>query len=190
MLDWLVQVDTALFVFLNSDIANPVFDVVMPIVTNQWFLRGVFVVILLWLLILGKKQGRITALGCILAVVLADQLSSGLIKPLVDRIRPCHVIEPVHLLVNCSQGLSFPSSHAANSVSLALYLSFHYPRVKWLLIVFAAIVSYSRIAVGVHYPLDVLAGALIGAFCGILVLTVQTWVAKRYPSMQTTLTRH
>ncbi len=188
MLDWLIRIDTALFVFLNSDLANPVFDVVMPIATNQWFLRGVFVMILLWLLIFGKKQGRITALGCILVVALADQLSSGLIKPLVERIRPCHVIEPVHLLVDCSQGLSFPSSHAANSVSLAVYLSLHYPRAVWFLVVFAAIVSYSRIAVGVHYPLDVIAGALVGALCGISVLMGQRWVGNKYPSLRTTQT--
>ncbi len=188
MLDWLISIDTALFVFLNSDLANPAFDVVMPIATNQWFLRGVFALILLWLLIFGKKQGRITALGCILVVALADQLSSGLIKPLVERIRPCHVIEPVHLLVDCSQGLSFPSSHAANSVSLAVYLSFKYPRALWFLVAFAAIVSYSRIAVGVHYPLDVITGALVGALCGTVVLTAHRWVSYKYPPLRETQT--
>ncbi len=188
MLDWLISVDSALFVFVNSDLANPVFDAVMPIATNHWFLRGVFVLILLWLLIFGKKQGRITALGCILVVALADQLTSGLIKPLVERIRPCHVIEPVHLLVDCSQGLSFPSSHAANSVSLAVYLSFHYPRAVWFLVAFAVIVSYSRIAVGVHYPLDVIVGAIVGAMCGASVLLVHSWVGKKYPSLRKTQT--
>ncbi len=182
MLEWLMGLDTALFLLLNSDLANPVFDFIMPIATNQWFLRGVFAAIVLWLLIFGKRQGRIAALGCILTVVLADQLSAQLIKPLVGRIRPCHIIQPVHLLVDCSQGLSFPSSHAANSVSLAVYLSFQYPRAKWFLAAFAAIVSYSRIAVGVHYPSDVIAGALIGVLSGIIILMLHRWVGSKYSS--------
>jgi len=184
MLDWLLEIDSAVFVFLNSGIANPVFDFIMPIATNHWFLRGVFAVIVLGLLIFGKKQERIAAIACIVTVALADQLSAQLIKPLVGRIRPCHTIQPLHLLVNCSQGLSFPSSHAANSVSMAIYLSYQYPKTMWYLIGFAALVSFSRIAVGVHYPLDVLVGAIVGAFSGVIVILTQRWLSAKYPSLR------
>lgn len=184
MLDWLVEIDSSIFVLLNSGIANPVFDIIMPIATNHWFLRGVFAVIVLGLLIFGKKQGRIAAIACIITVALADQLSAQLIKPLVGRIRPCHTIQPLHLLVNCSQGLSFPSSHAANSVAMAVYLSYQYPKAMWYLVGFAALVSFSRIAVGVHYPFDVLVGAVVGVFSGVLVVLTHRWLSNRYGSFR------
>jgi undecaprenyl-diphosphatase len=169
MIDWLVNLDTRLFLFFNNALANSVFDRVMPIITNDWVLRAVFLVIVVLLLIFGKKQGRITALLCVVALLLSDQITSHLIKPMIARVRPCHVIPDVHLLVACSQGLSFPSSHAANSFAIAALISLSYRRQVWLYLSIAAIISYSRIAVGVHYPFDVLAGTLVGVLCAIAV---------------------
>lgn len=180
MLDWLVGLDTAIFVFLNTQLANPAFDIIMPIATNDWFLRAVLAAIILAMLIFGKKQGRIAAIFCLATVALSDLFSAQLIKPLVGRVRPCHIIENVHLLVNCSQGLSFPSSHAANTFSLAYFLSGIYPRLRWLLYAFAALVSYSRIAVGVHYPTDVLVGALTGVAAALVIVFVYRWTLRKY----------
>jgi undecaprenyl-diphosphatase len=179
MLDWLIVFDSNLFVFLNTELANPVFDVIMPVATNDWFLRGVLAAIVLGLLIFGGKRGRVAAVLCIVVVALADQISAQILKPLVGRIRPCHVLDTVHLLVNCSQGLSFPSSHAANSVAVATFLSHVFPRAIWYLWAFAVIVSYSRVAVGVHYPLDVLIGALVGALSGLTVILAFKWMARK-----------
>jgi membrane-associated phospholipid phosphatase len=177
MIDWLVSLDTQLFLFFNTVLANSVFDRVMPIITNDWVLRVVFLIIVVLLLIFGKKQGRIVALLCIVTVVLSDQVSSHLIKPLVARVRPCHVIPDVHLLVACSQGLSFPSSHAANSFAIGTLISLSYRRRIWLYLTIAGIVSYSRIAVGVHYPFDVLAGALVGVLCATAVFTAYQYIS-------------
>ena len=183
MIDWLVKLDTQLFLFFNNALANSVFDRLMPIVTNDWVLRVVFLIIVVLLLIFGKKQGRVAALLCVVAVVLSDQVSSHLIKPLVARVRPCHVVSDVHLLVACSQGLSFPSSHAANSFAIAALISLSYRRRVWLYLTIAAIISYSRIAVGVHYPFDALAGALVGVLCATVVFAahqyVGAWLDKR-----------
>ncbi|MGB5106393.1 MAG: phosphatase PAP2 family protein [Candidatus Zixiibacteriota bacterium] len=185
MLEWLVSIDTKLFVFLNTQLANPVFDFIMPIATDRWFLRGVFGVILLWLLIFGKRRGWIAAIFCIATVALADQLSAQALKPIVSRIRPCHVIQSAHLLVDCSQGLSFPSSHAANTFSLATYLAATYPQTTWYVLAFAAIVSYSRVAVGVHYPLDVLVGAMVGVLSGVVVVMLQRWASRNLQFFRT-----
>ena len=186
MLDWLISIDKWLFILLNYKLANPVFDVIMPIITYRWTLRGVLALILVYLLIFDGKRGRFAAIATILAVAIADQTAAGVVKPLVGRIRPCHVIEPINLLVNCSQGLSFPSAHATNSAAVAAVLSLIYPRAKWYLISFAAVVSYSRIAVGVHFPYDVIAGALIGAAAGIAVyqfyrLAAMQWLGGKKP---------
>ncbi len=179
MLDWLVRIDGNIFVFLNSGLANPVFDFIMPIATNNWFLRGILAAIILSLLTFGGKRGRLAAVLCVLAVALADQLSAQVLKPIVDRIRPCHTLDTVHLLVKCSEGLSFPSSHAANSAAVAVFLSSVYPRMAWYLSAFAALVGYSRIAVGVHYPLDVLVGAMVGFLSGTIVVFVYRWTSKK-----------
>jgi membrane-associated phospholipid phosphatase len=183
MIDWLVKLDTQLFLFFNNTLANSVFDGVMPIITNDWVLRIVFLIIVVLLLIFGKKQGRIAAILCIVAVVVSDQISSHLIKPIVERVRPCHVIPDVHLLVACSQGLSFPSSHAANSFAIATLISLSYRRRIWLYLTIAAIVAYSRIAVGVHYPFDALAGAAVGMLGATAVFAayryVSAWFGRR-----------
>jgi len=178
MIDWLVNLDTQLFLFFNKSLANSVFDRVMPIVTNDWILRVVFLIIVVLLLIFGKKQGRVAALLCVVAVAFSDQISSHLIKPLIERVRPCHVIPDVHLLVACSQGLSFPSSHAANSFAIAILISLSYRRRVWLFLTIAAIISYSRIAVGVHYPFDVLAGTFVGVLCATAVFAAYRYVAS------------
>ncbi len=177
MIEWVVNLDTELFRFFNGALANPLFDSVMPIITNDWVLRAVLLSIVIPLLIFGKRQGRIAALLCVVAVAFSDQVSSHLIKPIVARVRPCHVVPDVHLLVACSKGLSFPSSHAANSFAAATVMSLSYRRRVWIFIMIAAIISYSRIAVGVHYPLDALAGATVGAICAVGTYSVGRFLA-------------
>jgi undecaprenyl-diphosphatase len=98
-----------------------------------------------------------------------DIVSSSVIKPLVERPRPCHgetMNLDVRLLVDCGSGFSFTSSHATNHFGLAFFLIFTLgKRWKYIiapLIVWAVIVAYAQVYVGVHYPLDVLSGALLG----------------------------
>lgn len=169
MLEWLIEIDTELFIFFNYTLANPVFDVIMPLITNDWCVRAVFVVIVLYLVLFDGKRGRILAIAAVVAVTISDQLAATFVKEWVGRVRPCHVVEPVNLLVNCSQGLSFPSAHATNTFGVATLLGLIYARARWYLVGYAVIVSYSRIAVGVHYPFDTVCGALLGISVGIAV---------------------
>lgn len=179
MIAWIIELDTQAFIFFNQKLANGFFDVLMPIVTNDWLLRVLFLIIVACLAIFAKREGRISALLCIIAVAASDLVSSQVIKPFIGRIRPCHVLASVHLLVGCGQGLSFPSSHAVNSFSMAIVLTMQYRRWAFALIPFALLVSYSRVAVGVHYPLDVAGGAIIGAAFGIAVFFVSQWLRNR-----------
>lgn len=184
MIDWLLQADTWLFLFLNVSLANPLFDLMMPLVTNRWFVRAVFLLIIVCLAVFGGKQGRITALLCLITVALSDQLAAHWLKPWVGRIRPCHVLPDAHLLVDCSAGLAFPSAHAANTFAQAALLSCRHRKLTWLWFGFAALVSFSRISVGVHYPGDVLGGGLLGIACGMFVVYLHGTITKRYRGLR------
>jgi undecaprenyl-diphosphatase len=179
MIELLVEYDTRVFEFLNEKLANPVFDFTMPIITNDWVLRIALAIVLLLLLILGRKQERMAVVLVLVAIAIADQLSSSLLKHLVERVRPCHVVQGVHLLVDCGQGFSFPSSHAANSFAVATTFAILLRKYKLLLFVVAVIVSYSRIAVGVHYPIDVLCGAVVGLLSGVAVCITYNFIKNK-----------
>lgn len=180
MIQELLQIDKALFYFFNVKIVNPVFDVLMPFITKDMNLRIFLGLIWIGLLIFGGKEGRIAAILLIPALAISDQLSSHIIKPLVGRIRPCHELEGVRLLVGCGSGLSFPSSHAVNSVAVAALISRFYKKYSAYLFLFAFLVSFSRIYVGVHYPADVVVGMIIGAIVGFGVVYLWIYVSELY----------
>lgn len=114
----------------------------------------------------------ITAL---LTVVITDQVSSSVIKPFVQRLRPCNdplISSQVHLLVNCGSGFSFVSSHAANHFGIACFvIVLLHSRFRWIApaaLLWAALVSFAQIYVGVHYPVDTICGALLGIATGTI----------------------
>jgi undecaprenyl-diphosphatase len=172
MLDFLINIDTQIFYFVNLKLQNGVLDFLMPFLTQRsnWMIP-------LWIgwlvfFIFGKKKGRIVALLLMVTITASDQVSAHLIKPWVGRIRPCNVLENVHLLVGCTQAFSFPSAHACNLFSSATLLSRSYKSLTPVFLIIAFLVSFSRIYVGVHYPFDVLAGGLLGFLLASLILFV------------------
>lgn len=178
MIDWLLTIDRSIFLFINQGLANPVTDFIMPVITNDNFLRGLYGLLIMTVLILGRKRYLWAILFSIVVVALTDQTSASLIKPLVGRLRPCKVME-VHLLVNCGSGFSFPSSHAANLFGQALFWGLVFRRALWPGVVFAFLVGLSRIFVGVHYPLDFLTGTVIGALIGAIVAWLYNFLISR-----------
>ena len=178
-MDVLLGIDTVLFTFFNGTLSNPVGDFLWPLITDYdryLVVRILLVGVWLGLMIRGGKRGRTAALLVVLVLVCSDQLSSFVIKPLVQRPRPCHsvegvpVVENVHLLVGCGGGKSFPSSHAVNNFAVATLFAFFYRKARIWLYLWAFLVAFSRVAVGVHFPLDILAGALIGSGIALAVL--------------------
>ncbi len=182
MINQLVAIDTALFVFLNTKLTHPVLDSVMPFVTDQenWYpvLVGLWLALIIW----GGRRGRMAAVALIIAIALTDQISCSVIKPLVGRVRPCNALTPAQcrLLVGRSSAMSFPSAHAANSFAMATVASWWLRGLAPLFYFVAVVVAYSRVYVGVHYPLDALAGAVLGALLGRLALWLVVGVRRRW----------
>jgi undecaprenyl-diphosphatase len=179
----IIQFDTNLFFILNVKVQNPVLDFLMPILTNMDYWRIPLTIMVILLLIFGGKRGRIAVVLLLVGITLSDQLCNSLIKPLVGRIRPCSVLENVHLLINCTRSYSFPSSHATNMFTGTLILSFIYPKLRIALLFIATMVAYSRIYVGVHYPWDALGGIVLGIICAELVLQLYKLLSRMYPQI-------
>lgn len=176
MIELLYSVDVAIFFFINHTLANPVFDWLMPVLTDlnkqKPVLIGIACVaaVILWK---GGSKGRI-AIGVLIAtVIISDQFNSSFLKDIFVRIRPCRALDGVRLLVDCGSGFSFPSSHAVNNFAGAFVIANFYRNQKWFWYSFAFLVAFSRPYVGVHYPSDILAGGLIGI--GIGFCTTQLW---------------
>jgi len=173
----LYAIDKVIFLFLNVTIANQLFDIVMPFVTDADNWKFPLLAGWLALIVFGGKKGRLAALLAVLVLAFTDQVSSSILKPLIGRIRPCFAVDSARLLIKQSHSFSFPSSHAANNAALALLFSVFYPCKKWIFISMALLVGFSRIYVGVHYPADVAGGLIIGVLCGSLVLLIQRLVS-------------
>ena len=175
MIEALQNIDQALFLFINVKLANPVTDLIMPLVTSDNMLRVLYIVAIVLLLWKGDRKLRWMVLASALVLLLTDQISAGLLKPIIGRLRPCHELLDINLLVNCGGGKAMPSSHAANVFGQAALFSFHYRKVSPYLYSFAALVAVSRVFVGVHYVGDIVAGAILGMALGLAVAVFYRW---------------
>ena len=172
LLEW----DYFLFKLINGT-SHSFFDAIAVYWREKtfWIPLYIGILVFLWKHFSPKKVGLVV-LGAILVVVLSDQISSSIIKPLVKRDRPCKnadLAQDIHLIVACGSGKSFVSSHATNHFAIAIYLALLLkivlPAALPLLLFWAASISYCQVYVGVHYPSDVFAGAILGLLIGSFV---------------------
>lgn len=187
MFDFLGEIDEALFLFFHFLFRGPIADTVMWWISNRWIWIPMYVALLIWLIRrLGWKRAAI-AVGCIaLALTCADQVCANVIRPLVERMRPTHPDNPLSQLVVTVNdyrggGYGFPSCHAANTFMLATFvLSVTRRRmiVIWMF-VWALLNCLSRIYLGVHYPGDLLLGAVVGAFFGWIWALIGSKIAVK-----------
>ena len=175
MLDWLLQIDDKLLLMLNG-MHRPYLDSFMMLFTGRFVWVPMYAA-LLYVSIRNNRPARAacTVAAIVLAITLADQTCSHLLRPLVERLRPSNPANPVSVFVTVVNGYrgglyGFPSCHAANSFALAMItaLIVRSRRLSWFIFVWAAVNSYSRLYLGVHYPGDLMAGAVIGCCSGAL----------------------
>ena len=179
MCSFLANIDTVLFYAVNHGWQNRFFDIIMPIVTEVKYWKIPLLVAWLCLMIFGGKKERITGIVLVASLILIDFLNSYPLKFLFARIRPCNALPDVRTLVSTSTSYSFPSSHAANIFGMVTILSKKYKNFRFCFFFIALVVGISRIYVGVHYPFDVFAGAIVGILCGLGVLKLEKYILRR-----------
>lgn len=172
--------DRDLFHLLNGVLVHPWLDSLMPFVTSARNLRPVVILLAVVLAVRPDRRWRLAALSLVLSLAAADLIASQLLKPLIGRERPCHVIEGVRLLVGCGGRNGFPSNHAANAGALAAALGLFFPRTLLVTIPAALLIAWSRVYVGVHYPADALAGLLLGGLAGTGVALATQRLGHRF----------
>jgi len=187
MIQALLDLDKGLFLFLNG-LHFSMLDPLMEAVSGKWLWIPLYIYILFVLVKNFKVKSLYLIVMVALLITLCDQISVHLFKNVFMRLRPCHAPELqglVHIVnEHCGGQFGFVSSHATNVFGLAIFLGEVLKATSriWMigLIIWAVVVSYSRIYLGVHYPLDILGGALLGMFLARFMLLLLQIINKKY----------
>jgi len=166
MTDFLFSIDLTLFYFFNHTISAPFLDKFFSLITsvNNWYIA--YIILLGVSFVQGGRKGKLAVLGIILLILVTDQTGYRLLKEFFERVRPCNSLTDVITPIGCNGTFSFPSNHALNNFAAAMFFYKLYPKLKWVLFISATLVSISRIYLGLHYPSDILGGAIIGLAFG------------------------
>lgn len=185
MIDYLMDIDAEALLAVNG-MYSSFQDALWWMVSAKWS-SALLVLSLLWILVHKNRRHALLVLAMVaLAVLLADQVSSGLIKHLVERLRPTHdpsLENAVHIVNGYRGGMyGFVSSHAANFFAIATLVSFimRHRLVVIALYGWGLAQCYSRMYLGVHYPGDILGGIIVGVLAGWLVWRLMCWIQYRW----------
>jgi undecaprenyl-diphosphatase len=168
MIDFLYSIDLSIFYFFNHTISAPFLDRFFSLITNvnNWYIS--YVILLGVSFVRGGTRGKLAVLGIILLIVTSDQTGYRLLKAFFERPRPCNSLSDVLTPIGCNGSFSFPSNHALNNFAAAMFFYRLFPKLKWILFITASLIAISRIYLGLHYPSDILGGAILGLAFGYL----------------------
>ncbi len=189
-METLLQLDQALFHFINEACKNAFFDWLLPLWRNKFFWIPLYIILIGSIIKTFGNKSWWLIIGLLITIGISDATSSHLIKNQIQRIRPCNQVgfkETAHLLVPCGSGYSFTSSHATNHFALAFFLILTIGRRwKWVrvpLFFWACSIALAQVYVGVHYPLDIVAGGMLGMLISfVMVYLLNQLNVFRFPS--------
>ncbi len=174
MLENLIAFDKEFFLAINQGLSNPVFDWLLPILRNPYTWSPLYLFLIIFFIKHYGKTGVLIVACTLITFGITDATSSHLIKKTVKRVRPCNDVvfkDQVNLRARCGSGFSFTSSHATNHFGMAFFWIVLFRRkwrhALWLCILWAASIAFSQIYVGVHYPFDIIGGAILGTLIGL-----------------------
>lgn len=168
------EIDFQLYCLITQTLKNPFMDKWMPIITNMENWMWILALGLVSLFIFGGHKGRMACILVIIAVLIADNFNSFILKPFFGRVRP-----NVALGLASGSSPSFPSNHATNVFTISMVLTWYYRKLWLVWFSGACIVGYSRVYIGVHYPFDIVGGAIVGIICALCVI----WIGNRIEKM-------
>jgi undecaprenyl-diphosphatase len=182
MSDFLFSIDVGVFYFFNHFLSASVLDKFFSTITNvnNWYIA--YIILLAISFVKGGRKGKVAAVGVIILIIITDQTGGHLIKELVQRIRPCNALPDVITPLGCTGSYSFPSNHALNNFAAATFYYRLFPKLKWALFITACLIAISRVYLGLHYPSDVLGGALLGVIFGYIFSEIAFRMNKRLES--------
>ena len=183
-----MSVNVDLFYFFNHNFQNSIFDNIMPIVTHFGgfkVLVVVLIVIILYAHLKGKKTLRRLTILALIAFLCSD-IVTAILKHVIREPRPFVSLDNVRLLISENDPLSFPSGHTTSTLSVVTFyilnmkdlVKKHYMIIDAVLVIFAIVIPFSRMYVGVHYPGDVLAGAVIGIIGALIINKYKNRIIK------------
>lgn len=194
MLEYLNDIDTDALLAVNG-LHDMFQDAFWWMVSAKWS-SALLLLALVWILLHQNRRHALLMLVMLaFTVLVADQVSSGLIKHLVERLRPTHdpsLDNMVHVINGYRGGMyGFVSSHAANFFAVATLLSFvmRHRLVTCSLFTWALLQCYSRVYLGVHYPGDIMGGIVVGVLAGWLLWCLMRWIQHRWRLPQGHYTR-
>jgi membrane-associated phospholipid phosphatase len=186
-IEWLKHVDKKAFSFIQTHLTATWLDAIMLVIRNPYTWIPLYVFMLYWALRTGKTTALKFICCTLVCFAITDFSSAHIFKPLFERVRPCYDVDTVGVIrgiIGCGGKYSFPSSHAANHFGLATfwyYSVYLLKRQKWqLLWVWAVLVSFAQVYVGVHFPLDIAGGTILGIVTGLgLAKIFETWIRRQ-----------
>ena len=168
MLDFFYSIDVQIFYFFNHILSIGFLDKFFAMITNvnNWYIA--YIVLLGIAFIKGGLRGKLAVAMIIILIIVTDQLGYKVIKEFFQRMRPCIALTDVLTPLGCNGTYSFPSNHALNNFAAATFFYRLFPKLKWILFITAFLVSLSRVYLGLHYPSDIIGGAIIGSAFGYI----------------------
>lgn len=164
------NIDCKIVSFINNKVKNKYLDFIMPKVTRLGDFGLIWNIISIALII--SKEYRNIGFKAVTALCLCILLGEGIIKHITKRVRPFVINTDLKILIHKPRGYSFPSGHTASSVAVASILAIYFSQIAVIVFVLAFLIGFSRVYLCVHYPSDVIIGAVLGIICANISLII------------------